>query len=115
MKRFIGHPFFEFAVACVIASLLGGFAMYFSSGILSAGAEGGKIHQNTLLSAVAIAAFAVILIRFHAYLFLKAYLEHVEVKREIELLTKVVKRLRGVSSVIAVVSIAFVLAWVYPG
>lgn len=115
MKRFIGHPFFEFSAACVIASLLGGFALYFSSAILSLGAEHGKVHQNILLSAAAITALAVVLIRFHAYLFLKAYLEHLVVKREIEVFTRMVKLLRGISSVIAVVAIAFVLVWVYPG
>lgn len=115
MNRFISHPIFELAVACVIASLLGGFAMFFSFEILSSGGEHGSLHQNTLLSAAAIAALAVVLIRFHAYLLMKAYLDDLVAKQEIELFTQVVKRLRGISSVITVVAIALVLIWVYPG
>ncbi|KZN20671.1 MULTISPECIES: hypothetical protein [Pseudomonas] len=115
MSRLIDHPLFEFAVACAVASLLGGAAMYFGGTIVGSSAiDSSKIQQNILLSGILIAAVAVAMVRFHAYLFLRSFLEHKEASRHIEALTRAVNRMSGISSVIAVAVVAAVLAWVYP-
>jgi uncharacterized membrane protein YjfL (UPF0719 family) len=115
MSRLIDHPVFEFAVACAVASLLGGAAMYFSGTIVGSSAiDSSKIQQNILLSGILIGAVAVAMVRFHAYLFLSSYLEHEEARRQIEALTRAVKRMTKISSVIAVAVVAAVLAWIYP-